>query len=125
MRGDSFLLALLRNGVVIGGLLLLGVGVADIAAGHTKVAEYQQVLVVERAAAARAADASRRLFPASSETAQRVAIAEAKLGYYGLLVLVGQVLAAVGLILVAIGAVRERLRAVRALPARAAPQHSR
>lgn len=125
MRADPFLLTLLRNGIVIGGLLLLGVGVADIVAGHMKVAEYQQVLVVERAAAARVAEASRRLFPASSETAQRVAIAEAKLSYYGLLVLVGQVLAAVGLILVAIGAVRERLRAVRGLPPRAAPQHSR
>jgi len=125
VRGEPFLLSLLRSGIVIGGLLLLGVGVADIVAGHTKVAEYQQVLSVERAAAARSTDASRRLFPASSETAQRVAIAEAKLGYYGLLVVVGQLLAAVGLVLIAIGAVRERLRALRAAPPRVAPQHSR
>jgi hypothetical protein len=125
VRAEPFLPTLLRSGLVIGGLLLLGVGLADIVAGHTKVAEYQQVLSVERAAAARAGDASRRLFPASSETAQRVAIAEAKLGYYGLLVLVGQMLTAAGLVLVAVGAVRERRRALRAAPSRLAPRHSR
>jgi hypothetical protein len=108
-------LAALRSGFVVAGLLILGVGLADLVAGRVKLAEYRQVLATETVAP-RSAPAA--LFPIQSETAQRRAVAEAKLGYYGLLQLVGQLLAALGLVLLAIGLVRERLRAPRPLAPR-------
>lgn len=108
--------ALLRSSVVLVGILLLGVGLADLATGRLKVAEYRAVLKADVPAPRRE---SAQLFPTATEAEQRRAVAEAKLGYYQLLVLVGQLLAAAGAVLVGVGVVRSRLTALRETPATA------
>jgi hypothetical protein len=47
-------------------------------------------------------------------------VAQAKLAFYQLLFLVGQLLAAIGVLLLGIGAFRQRLRTSRAAPSSAA-----
>jgi len=97
--------ALARDGFVLTGLLLVGVGLADLATGKTRAATYRAVLA-ETPPPARAVD---KLFPTPSEAEQQRVIAEAKLGYYELLGLVGQLLAALGTVLVGVGMLRVRL----------------
>ena len=101
---------LLRSSFVLVGVLLLGVGLADMAAGMVKVSEYRAVLASELPAVRREPDT---LFPTATEAEQRRAVAQAKLGYYELLVVVGQLFAAAGVVLVAVGAVRARLGTLR------------
>lgn len=109
---SASLRALARSSVVLVGVLLLGVGLADLGAGLVKVAEYRAVL----AEAPPPRHHPEKLFPTATEAEQRRAIAQAKLGYYELLVLAGQVLAASGVLLIGIGALRTRLAVLRELP---------
>jgi hypothetical protein len=102
--------ALGRSGLVLAGLLLLGVGIGNAIAGHTKIAQYEEVL---RATAPSGPANPAALFPKASERDERHELAQAKLAFYELLLTVGQVLSALGFTLLAVGVVR-LLRAPRA-----------
>lgn len=110
--------AFARSGFVLSGVLLLAVGVADVAIGMVKAAGYRAVLA-ETAPPPRRPD---ELFPRPTEAGQERAIAEAKLGYYELLVVVGRLLTACGVVLIGLGALRIHLQA--AHPARESPGRS-
>lgn len=113
---DAGLSGLIRNRFVLIGVLLFGVGLADMVTGRIKLDEYRAVL----RAAPHQTPVHRNptaLFPRASEAEQQVAIAQTKLGYYQLLFLVGQALAALGLLSIAVGAFQMRLRSVRGGPA--------
>ncbi|MCW5891764.1 MAG: hypothetical protein KIT14_14625 [bacterium] len=113
---DAGFAGLLRNRFVLIGVLLFGVGLADMVTGRIKVDEYRVVLRTTP----RPTPAHRNptaLFPRASEAEQQIAIAQTKLGYYQLLFLVGQALAALGLLSIAVGAFQIRLRTMRAGPA--------
>jgi hypothetical protein len=94
---------LTRSGLVLAGLLLLGVGLGDSIAGRTKITQYEELL---RTTPVPAPADPTSLFPTASEVQERHDLARAKLAFYHLLLLAGQVLSAVGLILVAGGALR-------------------
>src|SRR4051794_29175676 len=98
---------LARSGLVIAGLLLLGVGLGDSIAGRTKVAQYEELL---RTTAPVPPPDPTALFPTASENAERQELARTKLGFYHLLVTVGQVLSGAGLVLIAAGVIRLRIR---------------
>jgi hypothetical protein len=104
--------ALLRSGLVVAGLLLLGVGIGDSIAGHTKIAQYRELL---RTTAAPAPADPAALFPTASEDQERHELAQAKLAFYQLLLTAGQLISALGFVLLAVGVLRLRLRAVRAV----------
>lgn len=103
-----------RSPLVVAGLLLFGVGLGDTIAGSSKIQQYDALL---RATPAVHADDPAALFPTVNEAEERRELARAKLGFYSLLVTVGQVLMAVGSALAMIGLLRARFR-----PARAAPE---
>ena len=105
-----------RNGFIVAGALLFAVGIGDTLAGRAKLNEYR-ALVAEAPAAEPHDPAS--LFPKASEAMERYTVAQAKLGFYQLLVLVGQLLVAAGVLLIGIGIFRQRLRTLRAVPANA------
>lgn len=111
--GDITLSALLRNGFVLAGILVVGVGLGDMIAGRTKLEKYRQVV---RDTPPPKPKNPAALFPTASEAQERQAMAEAKLGFYELLFLVGQILTSLGLLLIAIGAFQLRLRALRPEP---------
>src|SRR4030095_12945866 len=94
--GSSLLYQAVRNGFIVAGALILAVGVADMLAGGGKVGE-------ERGGGGGAAPpcppAPAALFPKASEAQERHAVAAAKLAFYQLLFVVGQLLAAVGVLL--------------------------
>jgi len=115
MAGGVTLHALTRNGFVLAGLLLLGVGLGDAIAGRMKLAQYQEIVRTTAPAEPREHSG---LFPTASEGQERHAIARAKLGFYQLLFSAGQLLAAVGFVLLVIGVVQLRFRTLRsaALP---------
>ena len=104
--------ALMRNGLVLAGLLLLGVGLADAIAGRNKIAQYQEVMRSTPAAEPRDPAA---LFPTASEGHERHAIARAKVGFYQLLFTAGQVLSALGFVLLVLGVLQLRLGRSRAV----------
>ena len=107
---------LARSGWVVAGLLLLAIGLGDLVVGRTKLAQYHVVL--EQTPAVRTRDRA-VLFPKVTEAEEQRNVARAKLGYYNLLFLSGQMLTLGGLILVVIGVVRLRLTSNFALiPAR-------
>ncbi len=103
--------ALLRNGLVLAGLLLLGVGLGDAVVGRTKIAQYTEVLASTPAPEPRDRAA---LFPTASEGNERRAVARAKVGYYQLLFTAGQLLSGIGFVLLVLGVLQIRLRAGRA-----------
>lgn len=103
-----------RNGFIVAGALLFAVGIADMLAGRAKLQEYRAV-VAEAPGPAPHDPAA--LFPKASEAQERHAVAEAKLAFYQLLFLVGQLLAAGGVLLMGIGLFRQRQRALRTAPA--------
>ena len=103
-----------RNGFIVAGALLLAVGVGDMIAGRARWHEYRAVLAE---APAREARDPAALFPKASEAQERRVVAEAKLAFYELLFLVGQLLAAGGVLLVGIGIARQRSRTLRTAPA--------
>jgi hypothetical protein len=94
---------LARSSLVVAGLLLLCIGLGDVVVGRTKLAQYQAVLA--QAPAVRPRDPA-ILFPKVTEAEEQRSVARAKLGFYNLLFLAGQLLTVVGLLLVVVGVVR-------------------
>lgn len=101
---------LLRNGFVLAGILLIGVGGADTLVGRVKCAQYEDAVRSVPPVEPRSPEA---LFPTASEGHERTAVARAKLGYYQLLLTAGDLLGAVGLLLLAVGIIQFRLRGPR------------
>jgi hypothetical protein len=102
--------SLSRNAFVLGGLLLLFVGVADLVAGYRKVEQYRQEL---RALPAPPAADPAELFAKPSANDEREDILRAKLGYYGMLVMTGRILMLVGLASCGVGWARHRMARAR------------
>ncbi len=111
---SSFLQQAVRNGLIVAGTLIVAVGIGDMLAGRAKLQEYRAVLAEPLPQAPRDPAA---LFPKASEAQERHAVALAKLAFYQLLFLVGQLLAALGVLLIGVGAFRQRQRGIRAAPA--------
>ena len=107
----TVLYAIMRSGPVLAGLLLLAVGIGNVVAGRSKIAQYEELVQATVPHAPRDPVA---LFPAVSEGEERHALAGAKLAFYQLLVTAGQLLAALGGSLIAIGVLRVWMRAPRA-----------
>jgi hypothetical protein len=95
--------ALLRTPLVLSGLLLLAIGLAETLVSRLKVAEYEGMLRQTPAVAAKDPAA---LFPTATEEQELRELGEAKLAYYHLLLTAGQLLAGLGLILFAAGLLR-------------------
>jgi hypothetical protein len=110
---SSLLYQAVRNGFIVAGALLFAVGIGDMVAGRAKLREYRAVVAL--APAPDPPDPA-ALFPKASEAQERYAVAQAKLAFYQLLFLVGQLLAAAGVLLMGIGAFRQRLRSLRSAP---------
>jgi hypothetical protein len=102
---------LVRSSLIVGGLLLAGVGVADTIAGRSKIVQYEELL--RTTAVPPAADPA-ALFPTASEGEERHELARAKLDFYQLFCQAGQILSALGLTLIALGVLRLRVRTLRA-----------
>jgi hypothetical protein len=96
---------MVRSPWVVAGLILLAVGVGDVIAGRSKLAQYQAVLA--QPVAAKPRDPA-RLFPKVTESQEQRAVASAKLGFYNQLFLAGQILSVAGLVFIVIGLVRSR-----------------
>jgi|SRR5262245_24437984 hypothetical protein len=109
----SLLYQAARNGFIVAGALVLAVGIGDMLAGHAKLEEYRAVVQEPLPPVPHDPAA---LFPKASEVQERHAVAAAKLAFYQLLVLVGQLLAALGVLLMGIGLFRQRQRALRTAP---------
>ena len=95
-----------RSPLVLGGLLLVMVGVADLVAGYRKLDQYQQEL---RALPPPPPPNPAELFPKASAADERESILHAKLGYYGMLTTTGRVLALLGGMCLALGYARHRV----------------
>jgi hypothetical protein len=95
-----------RSPLVLGGLLLAMVGVADLVAGYRKLDQYRQEL---RALPPPPPVNPAELFPKASAADERESILHAKLGYYGMLTLTGRILALLGGACIAIGYARHRV----------------
>ena len=95
--------ALLRTPLVLSGLLLLSIGLAETLAGRLKISEYETILRETPAVVAKNPAA---LFPTATEEQEAREVAEAKLAYYHLLLTAGQLLSGLGLILFAAGLLR-------------------
>ena len=106
--------ALARSGLVLTGLLLLVVGLGNVVAGRSKVAQYGEVVGTTTVRAAPRVPAT--LFRPASEGDERHSLASAKLDFYQLLVNAGVVLVFLGGVLIAIGALRTWMRMPRATP---------
>jgi hypothetical protein len=102
--------ALARSRAFVAGLLLLGVGLGDVVAGRSKLAQYQAVLAQQVVTPPR--DPA-TLFPKVTEAEEQRAVARAKLGFYNVLFLAGQLLTLAGLVLLILGLVGLRRRADR------------
>ncbi len=96
-----------RSGWMVAGLLLLAIGLGDVVVGRTKIAQYQAVLAQEVTEPSRDPAA---LFPKVTEAEEQRSVARAKLGFYNLLFLAGQLLTLAGLVLSVIGLVLLRRR---------------
>lgn len=94
-----------RSSTVLAGLLLMGVGLGDLIAGHRKVRQYEEAVQVTRPT--KPVDPA-ALFPTSSETQERHELARAKLAFYQLLFTAGAMLSTLGFFLIAIGLMRSR-----------------
>jgi hypothetical protein len=108
------LYAVARSGLVLTGLLLLAVGLGNIVAGQSKIAQYRDVLgdvLGAKPAPAPADPAS--LFPRPSEGDERQHLVRAKLAFYQLLLTAGQLLSALGVAFVGLGILRLWMRAAR------------
>ena len=109
----SLLYHAVRSGFVVAGVLLLAVGAGDMLAGHARIQEYRAIM---REMPPPEPHDPTALFPKASEAQEQQAVAQAKLAYYQLLFLVGQLLATGGVVLLAIGAFQLRLRTLRMAP---------
>ncbi|MGH7893473.1 MAG: hypothetical protein ACREQL_02340 [Candidatus Binatia bacterium] len=101
--------ALARSSWIVAGLLLLAVGIGDLMIGRTKLAQYQEVL--SRAPEVLRIDPA-TLYPKATESEEQRAVASAKVGFYRLLFVSGQLLTLAGLVLLVIGIVQLRPRSV-------------
>ena len=110
---SSFLYQAARSGFIVAGVLILAVGAVDMVAGRLRIQEYRAIMREMPPPEPRDPTA---LFPKATEAQEQHAVAEAKLSYYQLLFLVGQLLAAGGVVLLAIGAFQLRLRTLRMAP---------
>src|SRR5689334_25319910 len=108
-RPELTVRALARSRAFVAGLLLLAVGLGDVVAGRTKLAQYQAVLAQPLVTPAR--DPA-TLFPKVTEAEEQRAVARAKLGFYNVLFLAGQILTLAGLLLLICGLVALRRRTV-------------
>jgi hypothetical protein len=115
-QGELTARAVARNAWIVAGLLVLAIGLVDVYVGRAKLAEYRAVQA--EAVAVRPRDPT-VLFPKVTEVEEQRAVARAKLGFYNLLFLFGQVMMLVGLLLFAVGFLQLRRRASIAV---AAPQ---
>ncbi|HWP65254.1 MAG TPA: hypothetical protein VNO26_04995 [Candidatus Limnocylindria bacterium] len=95
-----------RNPLVLGGLLLLMVGVADVIAGYRKLEQYRQEL---RALPPPPPPNPAELFPKASAADERENILHAKISYYGMLTTTGRILVLIGAAAMAVGYVRHRV----------------
>lgn len=95
-----------RSPLVLGGLLLLMVGVADLVVGYRKVEQYRHEL---RALPPPPTPDPAELFPKLSAADEREDILRAKLGYYGMLSTTGRYLALLGAGAMAAGYIRFRM----------------
>jgi len=102
-----------RSGFVVAGVLLLAVGAGDMVAGRARIQEYRAIM---REMPPPEPHDPTALFPKASEAQEQQAVAQAKLAFYQLLFLVGQLLAAGGVVLLAIGALQVRQRTLRIAP---------
>ncbi|HXJ34178.1 MAG TPA: hypothetical protein VMS22_09065 [Candidatus Eisenbacteria bacterium] len=101
--------ALARSTWIVGGLLLVAIGIGDLAVGRSKLAQYQEVLT--RAPETPPRDPA-TLFPKATESEEQRAVAAAKVGFYRLLFVSGQLLTLGGLVLLVVGLLQLRPRAV-------------
>ena len=113
---SSLLYHAARSGCIVAGVLILAVGVGDMLAGRSRIQEYQAII---REIPPPEPHDLTALFPKASEAQEQHAVAEAKLAFYQLLFLVGQLLAAGGVVLLAIGAFQLRQRTLRIAPSSA------
>jgi len=102
-----------RSGFVVAGVLLLAVGAGDMVAGHARIQEYRAIM---REMPPPEPHDPTALFPKASEAQEQQAVAQAKLAFYQLQFLVGQLLAAGGVVLLAIGAFQLRQRTLPIAP---------
>ena len=102
-QGDLSVQSMARSVWIVAGLLLLAIGLGDVLVGRTKLSQYQDVIA--QAPPVRPRDPA-TLFPKVTEADEQRAVARAKLGFYNLLFLAGQLLTLSGLVLVVIGVVR-------------------
>ena len=121
-RTSPVIPALLRTPLVLSGLLLLSIGLAETFAGRVKIAEYETIL---RQTPPPAAQDPAALFPTATEEQEARELAEAKLAYYHLVLTAGQLLSGLGLILFAAGLLRRQRPARRSeLTSAEAPSRS-
>ena len=97
--------ALSRSGWIVAGLLVLAIGLGDVVVGRTKLGQYQATLA--QPVEVRPRDPA-SLFPKVTESEEQRAVARAKLGFYNLLFLAGQIMTLIGLVLTVVGLVRLR-----------------
>lgn len=102
-------IALARSAWVVAGLLLLAIGLGDLAVGRVKLHQYRDML--EQLPAVERRDPA-ALFPKATESDEQRGVAQTKLRYYEVLFLAGQVMTLGGLLSLAIGVVRVRSRAL-------------
>jgi cytochrome c biogenesis protein CcdA len=106
-------LSITRNAWIVAGLLLLAVGIGDVAVARTKLSQYQETLA---STPAKAPKNPAVLFPKASEAEEQRSVARAKLGFYNMLFLAGQLLTFGGLVLIVVGVVQVRSRNALAVP---------
>jgi hypothetical protein len=94
-----------RSPLVLGGLLLLVVGMANLVVGYRKVEQYRYEL---RTVPPPPPPEPAELFPKLSAADEKEAILRGKLGYYGLVSTAGRILLLVGAGSVALGCLRAR-----------------
>ena len=102
-----------RSGFIVAGVLLLSVGAGDMLSGRFRIQEYRAIMREMPPPEPRKPTA---LFPKASEAQEQQAVAQAKLAFYQLQFLVGQLLAAGGVVLLAIGAFQLRQRTLPIAP---------
>src|SRR5436190_1832031 len=96
---------LVRSAWVMGGVLALAIGSADVLVARMKLAQYHETLAHAVIAQPRNPEV---LFPKASEPEEQRAVARAKVGFYNLLFLAGQLLTFSGLVLLVLGIVQVR-----------------
>lgn len=100
-------LSITRNAWIVAGLLLLAVGIGDVVVARTKLSQYEETLSTTPAKPPKNPAV---LFPKASEAEEQRSVARAKLGFYNMLFLAGQLLTLGGLVVIVVGVVQLRSR---------------